>query len=139
MFYVDECLGRYVVPDAVRGALLQGEDIVTLPEGTPDEDWLEKAGGRWICLTKDGALRRRPNELAAICRVGAGIFLLGEASGTEQARRVVAAMPLLRRIAKTQDLAFIARLEQDGRIVVLYEAGEQLKKPKPFRLKANER
>ena len=138
VFYVDECLGRHVVPDAVRDALLEGESVVTLPQGTLDEEWLPMAGDRWICLTKDGALRRRPNELEAICRVGAGIFLLGEASGPEQARRVVAAMPLVRRVARTHDLAFIARLEPDGRITVTYEAGARLASPKTLRSKPNE-
>lgn len=61
-FYVDECLGRHVVPDALRAALLPGEEVVTLPQGTQDEDWLPRAGERWVCFTKDGALRRRPTS-----------------------------------------------------------------------------
>ncbi len=75
VFYVDECLGRHVLREAIRAVLLKGETIVVRPQGTLDEDWLPEAGERWICLTKDGALRRRPNELEAIRRVGAGIFL----------------------------------------------------------------
>ena len=135
VFYVDECLGRHVVPDAIRGALQGQESVLTLPQGTLDEAWLPEAGERWICLTKDAALRRRPHELEAICRVGAAIVLLGEASGPEQARRVVTAMPLLRRVARNTDLAFIVRLEHDIRITVLYEAGEQLARSRTLRLK----
>ena len=138
-FYVDECLGRHVVPDALRAALLPGEEVVTLPQGTQDEDWLPRAGERWVCFTKDGALRRRPHELEAIRRAGAGIFLLGEASGPEHARRLVKVLPLVRRVARTHDLAFIARLEGDDRIVVLHESGEALASPKRLRLKGNER
>lgn len=139
VFYVDECLGRRVVPDALRAALPEGESVKTLPQGTPDEVWLPMAGERWICLTKDGALRRRPNEIAAIRQVGAGIILLGEGSGPDQAQRVVTALPLIRRVARTVDLAFIARLEPDGRIAVQYANGERLADPKRLRLKANER
>lgn len=139
VFYVDECLGRHVLRDAIRGVLLEGETIVMRPPGTLDEAWLQEAGERWICLTKDGALRRRPNELEAIRSVGAGIFLLGEASGAEQARRVVTAMPVIRRVARTCDLAFIARIESEGRVIVLHEAGERLANPRPLRLKAGER
>jgi PIN like domain len=135
VFYVDECLGRHVLPEAIERILLEGESIKMLPQGTPDEEWLPLAGERWICLTKDGALRRRPNELAAICRVGAGIVLLGETSGEEQARRVVAAMPLIRRVARSTDLAFIVRLERDVRVTVMYEAGERLVKPRTMRPK----
>src|SRR5689334_2714370 len=70
-FFVDECLGRHIVTRALGGALLDGEHIVTRPQGTMDEAWLPEAGERWICLTKDHALKRRPNELDAIRRVGA--------------------------------------------------------------------
>jgi hypothetical protein len=139
IFYVDECLGRHVVPDALREALADGEEVKLLPPGTLDEEWLPAAGERWVCLTKDGALRRRPNEIEAICRVGAGIFLLGEASGNEQARRIVAALPMVRRVARTHDLAFIARIEPDGKIAVLWEGGEKLAQPKRLRPKASER
>ncbi len=139
VFYVDECLGRHVLREALRAVLLEGETIVVRPQGTLDEDWLPEAGERWICLTKDGALRRRPNEIEAIRRVGAGIFLLGEASGAEHAQRVVTAMPVIRRVARTHDLAFIARVEPEGRVLVLHEAGERLANPKLLRLKAGER
>lgn len=139
VFYVDECLGRHVVPDAIRAALLEGEEIKLLPGGTADEDWLPSAGDQWICLTKDGAMRHRPNELEAIRRAGAGIILLGEASGPEQARRVVAGLPLVRRVARAHDLAFIARLQPDGSIVLLYEAGERLDPPKRIRPKVSGR
>jgi len=138
-FFVDECLGRHIVPKAVEGALLDGEHIVTRPQGTMDEAWLPEAGERWICLTKDHALKRRPNELDAIRRVGAAIFMLGEASGDEQARRIVEALPVVRRVARTHDLALIARIEPEGRVLVLYEAGEKLASPKRLRPKANER
>lgn len=49
------------------------------------------------------------------------------------------ALPLVRRVARTHDLAFIARLEGDDRMVVLYESGEPLASPKRLRLKGNER
>jgi hypothetical protein len=139
VFFVDECLGRHVVPLALEGALLEGEHVEKRPAGTMDEAWLPEAGERWICLTKDHALKRRPNELEAIRRAGAGIFLLGEASGEAQTQRILVALPVVRRVARTHDLAFIARIEDGGKILVLYEAGEQLATPKRLRPKANER
>lgn len=138
-FFVDECLGRHTVPAALEGALLDGEHIVMRPQGTMDEAWLPEAGERWICLTKDHALKRRPNELEAIRQVGAGIFLLADTSGEEQARRILAALHVVRRVARTHDSAFIARIEPEGRVLVLYEAGEPLASPKRLRPKANER
>ena len=138
-FFVDECLGRHQVPAALQGALIDGEALVTRPQGTTDEAWLVEAGERWVCLTKDHALKRRPNELAAICRAGAAVFMLSDASGEEQVRRILAALPVVRRVARTHDLAVIARIEDEGRILVLYEAGEPLATPKRLRPKANER
>lgn len=138
-FFVDECLGRHIVPSALGRALLEGEHIVTRAQGTLDEAWLREAGHRWICLTKDHALKRRPNEINAILRTGAAIFMLGDASGEEQARRILGALPVVRRVARTHDLALIARIEPEGTVVVLYEAGAQLANPKRLRPKANER
>lgn len=123
-FYVDECLGRHVIPNAVRGALLDGERVEMRAPGTPDEAWLTEAGDRWICLTRDRALMRRPNELGAICTAGAGVALLPQSSGPDQARAIVAALPVIRRVARTQDLAFIVRLEREGSIMVLWSGGE---------------
>lgn len=138
-FFVDECLGRHVVREAVAAALLDGEQVTTRPQGTEDEAWLPVAGERWVCLTRDRALMRRPNELAAICRVGAAIFMLGNARGEEQARIVVAALPVVRRVARTHDLAIIARIELDGCITVFFEGGKRLHTPKRVRPKIHER
>jgi hypothetical protein len=138
-FFVDECLGAHAVHDALAALLETGERIETRPKGTTDEAWLPEAGERWICLTKDRQLKRRPNEIEAILRVGAGVFILGDASGAEHARRITEALPVLRRVARTHDLAFIARVEPEGKILVLYEAGKKLEPPVRIRPKVKER
>jgi hypothetical protein len=67
--FVDECLGRNVVPDALRGAITEGERVEVRAQGTLDLDWIPAAdAGGWVCFTKDHELRRRPNELAP-CRI----------------------------------------------------------------------
>ncbi len=142
-FFVDECLGRQVA--APRAARRSPAGRRARREAARRDDRRGRHGfpggrrRRWItCLTKDHALKRRPNELEAIRRAGAGIFLLGEASGEAQAQRILAALSVMRRVARTHDLAFIARIEDDGKILVLYEAGERLASPKRLRPKANE-
>jgi hypothetical protein len=71
IYFVDEYLGRHVVPDALRQAVREGERVQVLPQGTLDLDWIPLAHrGGWACLTKDHALRRRPNELLALLAAG---------------------------------------------------------------------
>jgi hypothetical protein len=61
VYFVDECLGRHVVPEALRGAVAPGERVETRPQGTLDLVWIpEASAGGWVCLTKDHALKKRP-------------------------------------------------------------------------------
>jgi hypothetical protein len=70
VYFVDECLGRHVVPDGLRGAIDHAERVEQRPQGTLDLEWIPEAASssNWVCFTKDRALRRRPNELAALLR-----------------------------------------------------------------------
>jgi len=55
-----------------------------------DEEWITLAGARrWIVLTKDDAIRRRPAELEAVERHGARVFCLTSANlrGDQQLAR----------------------------------------------------
>lgn len=131
VFFVDECLGRHVVPDALREAINEGERVELRAQGTLDLDWIPAAdAGGWVCFTKDHELRRRPNELAALLRGTFAVFLLGEASGREHAVRVARALPVVRRVLRARDVPLIARIEADGGVSVLYEAGRRLDPPR---------
>jgi len=63
-------------------------------ERITDEEWLERAGSDWIVLTKDEAIRRRPNEQAAIDRYRVRVFCLtsGGLTGEEQRDRILSNM-----------------------------------------------
>lgn len=53
VFFVDECLGRYEVPDGLRAAIADGEQVVTRPKGTLDLVWIPEADANgWVCFTK---------------------------------------------------------------------------------------
>ncbi len=87
-YFVDECLGRHIVPDALRGAIDPAERVEILPQGTLDLEWIPLAhSGGWVCFTKDRALRHRPNELAALLAANIAVFVVGEARGEDQAAR----------------------------------------------------
>ena len=131
VYFVDECLGRHVVPDALRRAVEVGERVEVLPQGTLDVDWIPVAHrGGWVCLTKDRALRRRPNELAALLAAEFAVFVVGEARGEAQAARIVHALPTMRRALRARDVPLIGRVEDDGGVTILYDGGKQLSPPR---------
>lgn len=116
--FVDECLGRYAVPDALRRA---GVTVVChyelFPAGAEDKDWLQMLANRPECLvfTKDSQIRRRPLEILAYRRAGLRVFALtsGNLTGDEQARAFVRALPKIRRLAGLKG-PFIARVLASG-------------------------
>jgi hypothetical protein len=127
VFFVDESLGRTVVREALEKALEKGERVELPTPGTPDEVWLPDVGAKgWICLSKDRRLTTTPNELAAIINCGVALVTIGEANGAEHARRLVEALPTIRRAGRSAGLAFIARVEADGGISLRYEEGKKL-------------
>lgn len=69
----------------------------------PDTDWMKVAGqNRWIVITRDQAIRRKPNELKAFRDAGLVMFALasGNASAEDTARLVVELYPKLLRKAR---------------------------------------
>jgi hypothetical protein len=66
-------------------------------------------------------------------------FLLGEAKGEEHARRIVLALPVVRRILHSRDVPLIARIEADSSVTILYQGGEKLDKPRRVKPKKHER
>jgi hypothetical protein len=139
VYFVDECLGRHVVPDGLRKAVAEGERVVTRPKGTLDLDWIPEADTQgWVCITKDRALKKRPNELAALLGSAFATFMLGEATGEIHAARVVAALPVIRRILRVRDVPLVARIEEDAGVSVLYEGGKRLEPPRRMKRRAGE-
>lgn len=70
----------------------------------PDEEWMAAAGHEhWIVLTRDQAIRRKPNELKAFRDAKLIMFALasGNASAEDTARLVVELYPKLLRKAQS--------------------------------------
>ena len=69
----------------------------------PDEDWIKVAGREgWIVITRDQAIRRKPNELKAFREAKIVLFALasGNASADDTARLVVELYPRILRKAR---------------------------------------
>lgn len=108
------------MPEALRSA---GLDVVAhddvFPPGTPDEEWLRKAGQQgWIVLTKDKKIRYRKLERRALERAAVGAFVLTgkDLTGEEIARALVGAIPRILRFVRKTPRPFIATVTSGGRV-----------------------
>lgn len=107
-FLVDRSLGKSIA----EGLRAYGVTVHTLAsvygeqgaQQLADETWLDDAGERgWAVLTKDDAIRRRPNERDALMEHGLRVFCITNAqlTGSEQLARLVANLDRIVRQAET--------------------------------------
>jgi hypothetical protein len=99
---VDKCLGRKIVPGALReaGLLVEIKEDHFAPD-TADTVWVPDVGARgWIILSKDSSMRHNHIELVALLRSNTHSFILTAASqtGKEMASALVFAIPQMQRI-----------------------------------------
>ena len=123
-FLVDESLGGQLVSSALQEA---GASVERLRDhfapGTPDQEWLTEVGNRrWVVLTKDKRIRRRPAEVAAIvgANVRAFVFTSGNATGQAMAQAYVTALPAMRQFCRDFAPPFVATLGAAGRVKMFY-------------------
>lgn len=131
-FFVDECLGRRLVPDALRVAVEPGERVLAHHEvfapGVADEVWLKRAGLEgWAAITQDARLQHRPNELAALLEAGTAVILVRSGTGATIGRLLAEALPTLRRVLRSEMPPVIARVDGAGGVLVHYSAGVRVK------------
>jgi hypothetical protein len=122
-YFVDECLGRHFVVEALREAGAHVEvHYQHFQPGSPDAEWLPVAGQRqWIVLTKDRHIRRRELEIQAIvnARVRAFVLTAADLTGREQAVAFVRALSKMNRMSAASRGPFIGRVGESGGISIL--------------------
>ena len=122
-YFVDECLGRHYVVDALRQAGARVEvHHDHFDSGAPDSEWLPIVGERrWVVLTKDRNIRRRELEIHALmnARVRAFVLTTAELTGAEQAATFVRALPKMNRMASASRGPLIGRVSESGGISML--------------------
>jgi len=138
VFVVDRCLGRKAVPDALRRHLRKAERVFHLeelsyPHDVHDDVWIPEVGAKgYVILTKDDAIRRRPNEQAALvaASTAAFVFTNGNAKSDRIATAMVAALPRVREAVRRFEVPLLGRINLDGEVTVSVVAGAKLEKPR---------
>lgn len=117
-FFVDRCLGRHLVPGALRalGWRIEGH-ADHFEHNCPDPTWIRDVTGRgWIILTKDKKIRHRRLHLRDLMEARSIAFIL--TTGNTTAAENVAAF----RAAHAGILAMIAS-ERPPLIVTVTQRG----------------
>ena len=118
VFFLDRCLESKVVINALVGAGLELQLHKNLFEpDAPDAEWLPTVvRKKWVILTRDDRIRRRPIEREALLIPGARSFVLtaGNMTGQEMANLFIRHVNRIQRIAKNEKPPFIARVTRDG-------------------------
>ncbi len=124
ILFIDEGMGRYIVPEAIREAGVQAEaHLDHFAQGTADIDWIEVVTQRgWVIVGKDKGHRYEPLEMLAIERSGARMFTLssGKRTGKENADAIVKALKAMKRFDEKHAPPYIARITRAGRVEAIY-------------------
>jgi hypothetical protein len=118
-FFLDENLAMDSLADALRPHVLLETFHAHFARGVEDAVWLPEAAARgWFVLTRDGRLRWRPHEVAAVKAAGAAVFVLRgkDLTGAAIVESVVAAVPALKKVASTRRRPFVCAFHRDGRL-----------------------
>jgi hypothetical protein len=89
---------------------------------TPDPVWLRECGARhWAVVTRDKAIRRRPNELRAVREAGVHLFALtsGNLSAAETAALLVAAWPAMERAVRDTAPPALYAITRTARVTLI--------------------
>ncbi len=118
VFFVDRCLESKTVVEALEnaGLELRLHGRLFAPDA-PDAEWLPAvAENRWVLLTKDEKIRRRPIERQALTIPGARSFILtaGNMTGQQMADVLVRHIKRIQRIAKNEKPPLIAVVTKDN-------------------------
>ena len=134
-FFIDRSLGTKDVPNAMRPGLLDGETLQIHDElfaqDAIDQAWLSRVGSaRWVALSKDDAIRRRPAEVAALLAAKTAIFIFGGGNvrGADLGMAFLIALPRIRKAVKRFEPGLIGRINKAGEVSVIWGNGEQLKR-----------
>lgn len=118
MIFIDASLPKTVADELkkVRDDVVFKHEI--FPPGTDDPIWLRRVGIEgWLAITRDGHIRTRPGERAAIMENGVGCFILTHQDGLpkpEVVRIVFDYLPEMERKFSSTPRPFIYTVTKNG-------------------------
>lgn len=116
VFFLDEALGRRLLPDILTSAGIRFERHVDHFEpGTPDVDWIPRVAAHgWYALTQDKRISLNPVERNAVLGTGLGVFFLTGASAgmPAVAHNFVTTYPAVERFIRRTLRPFIASVQR---------------------------
>ena len=122
--FVDRCLGKNILPEALRklpNLIVHIHDDHFAPD-EEDQVWLPKVATKgWVILTKDKDIRHRKLELDAVLNNEAYMltFGTGDYSAKEMAEAFRLALPKIRRTIAGFFPPLIARISKGGDFMIL--------------------
>ncbi len=126
----------------MRPSLLDGEQIHVLdslfPPETHDDVWIPDIGARgWVILTKDKAIQRRPNEIAALLAASTAVFVFsaGNVLGERIGLSLAVALPGIRKAVRRFTVPMLGRVNLAGEVSVAWDDGKKLDAPKHVKVR----
>jgi hypothetical protein len=122
--FVDRCLGKNILPEALRklpNLVVHIHDDYFAPD-EEDQVWLPKVARKgWVILTKDKDIRHRKLELDAVLNNEAYMltFGTGDYSAQEMAEAFRLALPKIKRAVAGFFPPLIARISKGGDFMTL--------------------
>ncbi len=107
------------IPRPVADAFKQErKDVVWLSKGTPDTQWLRKAGAKgWLVISRDKRIRIRPGEKSEILDNNVGCFILASKKNMakeEMIDLIRATLPTMERLFSVTPRPFIFTIDSRG-------------------------
>mgnify|MGYP006311118963 CR=1 FL=1 len=132
VFFIDRCLGKKKVAEALRNAGAKVEihdDHFT--QDISDVEWLGVVGERnWVVLTKDENIGYRTSEQLAVAEANVRVFVLVSTniSGQKMADTFVKTLDKMQKFALNNPAPFMAKVYQSGRVIMWKKRKVLLKK-----------
>ena len=137
-FFLDRSLIGKLIPEELRkhGVKVEPHSI-WFRHNTPDENWLAVVGEKkWVVLTGDINIGRRPLELDALLTAKVKAFVIAKPqvlTALQQAQLIIKALPQILEMLQEYRIPFLAKIHDDGSVAlwrtdVQYEPSQSRKK-----------
>lgn len=111
VFFTDRDLGKQFPNILSEAGLSVEKHFDHFQDATKDEEWLAEIGRRgWYAITHDQRIRYKPNEKAAVCEAGVGLFIvIGKVPFPQLAGNFIATLPKIKRFVEQHPVPLLQK------------------------------